>query len=171
MGEKSVFVFNRHSCNDEGCHVQNGQAVLLEFGSVIACNGFFMQLSKITFKNNAVNQYSIQCLKIILSEVDFHLESIPESQSVSASESEGGKSNRLHNFYFSCSLNESVGNSVEPFFHIKKDVLGSYHQCNHKYGETTGIQCTSYAFVVVCFSAIKCFNLEVMGFRLCFRHG
>ena len=41
------------------------------------------------------------------------------------------------------------------FVCIKKVVLGSYHQGNLKYGETAGIQCTSNAFIAVCFSAVK----------------
>ena len=53
---ESEFASNRHSWNDEDCHVQNAQAFLLEFGPQIACNGFFMQLYKRIFKSNAINQ-------------------------------------------------------------------------------------------------------------------
>ena len=75
LWEESAFVSDRNSWIDEGCHVQNGQAFLLESGPEIACNGFFMQLYRIIFKSNAVNQYSNQYFKIILSEVDFYFES------------------------------------------------------------------------------------------------
>ena len=38
---------------------------------------------------------------------------------------------------------------------IKKAVLGSHHQGILKYREAAGIQCTSNAFIAVCFSAVK----------------
>ena len=43
---------------------------------------------------------------------------------------------------------------------IKNAVLGSHHQGNLKYGETAGIQCTSNAFISVCFSAVK--NVSIL---------
>ena len=38
---------------------------------------------------------------------------------------------------------------------MKKAVLGTFHQDNLKYGTTAGIQCTSNAFVAICFSVVK----------------
>ena len=75
-------------------------------------------------------------MKIKLSEVDSHLELIPQSQPASGSES---KSNSLNNCHLSSSFNESVDNSVEQIFCIEMVVLGSYHQGNHKYCETAGM--------------------------------
>ena len=50
---------------------------------------------------------------------------------------------------------------------VKKVVLGAFHQVNPKNGTTTGIQCTSNAFI--CFSVVKCFYLELLWFKLYFR--
>ena len=38
---------------------------------------------------------------------------------------------------------------------MKKAVLGTFHQGNSKYGTTAGIQCTSNAFIAICFSVVK----------------
>ena len=38
---------------------------------------------------------------------------------------------------------------------MKKAVLGTFHQGNPKYGTTAGIQCTSNAFIAICFSVVK----------------
>ena len=38
---------------------------------------------------------------------------------------------------------------------IKKAVLGFNHHVNLKYSKTACIQCTSNAFIAVCFSAVK----------------
>ena len=34
-------------------------------------------------------------------------------------------------------------------------MLGTFHQGNPKYGTTAGIQCTSNAFIAICFSVVK----------------
>ena len=85
-------------------------------------------------------------MAIKLSEQNYFLEAIPQSQPVSVSISEVSKLNSLCNCYLSSSINESVDSSVEPFFQIKKVVLGSYHQGNHKYEKTGWFQCTSNVF-------------------------
>ena len=46
-------------------------------------------------------------------------------------------------------------NNIRKSVCIKKAVLGSYHQGNVKYGDAADIQCTSNAFIVVYFSAVK----------------
>lgn len=51
-------------------------------------------------------------------------------------------------------------------YSFKKSVSGTCHLGNLKYGETSEIQCTSNAFFVIFFSAIKTVNLEVLGFGL-----
>lgn len=102
-------------------------------------------------------------MAIKLSEQDYFLEAIPQSQPVSASVSEVSKLNSLCNCYLSSSINESVDSSVELFFQIKKVVLGSYHQGNHKYEKTGWFQCTSNVFWQFNFQLWNMFQFESRG--------
>ena len=47
--KKSIFVFDVHGCINEGQHVSNEKAFLLEFRSIVAVNEFFVKFFKRDF--------------------------------------------------------------------------------------------------------------------------
>ena len=91
-------------------------------------------------KSKSTLQHDILDIKIECSEVDIKVESVSVNLKKSSTT---GKSINI------CSKN------IRKSLCIKKAVLGSHHQGILKYGEAAGIQCTSNAFIAVCFSAVK----------------
>ena len=51
--------------------------------------------------------------------------------------------------------NKSTESCASQPVKVKKAVLGTFHQGNPKYETTVGIQCTSNAFIAICFSIVK----------------
>ena len=58
-GKNTIYVFDPHSCDREGAHVPNGQAVLLEFRTLNVLNSCVMKYYEKDFLNKHVLQYDI----------------------------------------------------------------------------------------------------------------
>ena len=123
---------------NEGQHVSNEKTFLLEFYSNATINKFLFKFFK--DKSKSTLQHDILDIKVERSEVDIKVESISVNLKKSSTT---GKSINI------CSKN------IKKSVCIKKAVLGSHYQGILKCGEAAGIQCTSNAFIAVCFSAVK----------------
>ena len=75
--KKSIFVFDVHGCINEGQHVSNDKAFLLEFCSIAAVNGFFVKFFK--GKSKSTLQFDIWYIKTERSKVHIQVESISVS--------------------------------------------------------------------------------------------
>ena len=126
--------------------------IFLKFGSITEAHCFIMQFCNCNDKKK--KRCNIEYFKVNLQEIDFDLESVAQGQ---------------HEKIICSSVNgimpvqcNIVTNILEennclatPILKIKKAVLGSFHEGNQMFGETAGIQCTSNAFLAICFSAVK----------------
>ena len=70
--KKSIFIFNVHSCINEGEHVSNEKAFLLGFCSIAPVNEFFVKFFQ--DKSKSTLQYNIFYIKSERSEVDIQVE-------------------------------------------------------------------------------------------------
>ena len=69
--KNSVFVFDSHNRDRNGCHVSNGQSVLLELRSVDILNSFIIKYFWEVINSNSMSlQYDIQYIDIDISDTD-----------------------------------------------------------------------------------------------------
>ena len=68
--KNSIFMFDSHSRDNEGCSFPNGQAVFLEFRSAKVLNFFLIKYFKNSIANMWPLRYDIQYIEIVVSGIE-----------------------------------------------------------------------------------------------------
>ena len=66
----SLFVFDSHSRNADGCHDPNGKAILLEFRLVSSLNSYIKSFFENSTSISLETQYDWQCISVEIVEND-----------------------------------------------------------------------------------------------------
>ena len=132
------------------------RAVHLKFGSIGAVRSFASNFFTELVVPYGSDEHGIAYFKIGAPRINFQLQLIPHKQSIESFIGDGmmSLSPMVCNMKSNMSNKSSESCALQPF-KVRKAMLGTFHQGNPKYGTTAGIQCTSNAFIAICFSVVK----------------